>query len=88
MGQAGWEPITRATSSDSAVMIERFGEQYLTVYNDSTKTKELTITFKEPVPTSVTELVTGTNLQLNSNRVTLTVEGERTAILYLNDGDS
>ncbi len=38
IAEAGWEPLTRAKSNDEHVYVERFGEKFLTVFNDSTQT--------------------------------------------------
>ena len=35
VAEAGWQPITRARSDNPKVYVERFGEKYLTVFNDS-----------------------------------------------------
>ena len=35
VAEAGWEPQTKATSSDEHVYVERFGERFFTVFNDS-----------------------------------------------------
>ena len=43
VAEAGWEPITAATSSDEQVYVERFGNRLLTVYNDSSETRSVKI---------------------------------------------
>jgi len=45
VAEAGWNPITRATSSDPSVHVERFGN-YLTIFNDSKEQKTVTITLE------------------------------------------
>ena len=44
VAEAGWEPITAARSSDAQVYVERFGQRYLTVFNDSPQPRSVTIT--------------------------------------------
>ena len=43
VAEAGWEPVTLARSSDEKVHVERFGNRYLTVFNDSEETRSVTI---------------------------------------------
>ena len=52
VAEAGWEPITRARSSDEQVYVERFGDRYLTVFNDSPERRTATITLEGPVAAS------------------------------------
>ena len=46
VAEAGWQPITRARSSDPKTYLERFGERYLTVFNDSAEAKTVTVSFE------------------------------------------
>jgi len=44
VAEAGWEPMTGAASSDERVYVERFGQRYLTVFNDSPDRRTVRIT--------------------------------------------
>jgi hypothetical protein len=60
VAEAGWQPLTRAWSSDAKVYVERFGKRYLTVFNDSPEERSVTITIGEdPPPQKSRELVAG-----------------------------
>ncbi len=43
VAEAGWQPVTLARSSDEKVHVERFGNRYLTVFNDSEEPRTVTI---------------------------------------------
>ena len=81
VAEAGWEPITRARSSDSRLYLERFGEKYLTVLNDSPQTRTATITLEGAWSHSSRELVSGRTLPWRDGKATLTLEGEGVAVL-------
>jgi len=44
VSQAGWEPVTYASSSNPGVYLERYGKQYLTLFNLSASAITATIT--------------------------------------------
>ena len=44
VAEAGWEPITLARSDDAGVYVERFGDRYLTVFNDTDRRQDVSIT--------------------------------------------
>lgn len=88
VAEAGWQPITRARSSDPRVYVERFGEKYLTVFNDSPETRTVTLTLEQAPPPSSRNLVTGEAVRWldqgeNRSQTTLTLEGEDVAVLEL-----
>jgi hypothetical protein len=58
VAEAGWQPLTFATSSEPRVYIERFGADYFTVFNDSQETKTTVLHF-ENVYTAFRNLVSG-----------------------------
>jgi hypothetical protein len=68
VAEAGWEPVTLATSSDPKVYVERFGKKYLTVFNDSPDRKTVTITLEGAVPDVSHERVTGKEIQWTEKR--------------------
>jgi len=83
VAEAGWEPITRARSSDEHVYVERFGRQYLTVLNDGPDRRTVTIRLEGKAPRSSRELVTGRIVDWQDDRLTLTLDGEDVAVVEL-----
>lgn len=84
VAEAGWEPITRARSSDPKVYVERFGERYLTVFNDSIEKRTATITFVEGnAPTASRELVSGKVIEWKEGKATIALDGEDVAVIEL-----
>jgi len=83
VAEAGWEPITRARSSDERVYVERFGQKYLTVFNDSPDRRTTTIRLDGKAPRSSRELVTGRVIDWQDNNLTLTLDGEDVAVVEL-----
>ena len=83
VAEAGWRPITGARSSDPQVYVERFGEKYLTVFNDGKEKKEVTITLDGPVPAEGRELVRGVDLRWTRGQVKLPLDAEDVAVIEL-----
>ncbi|HPD16851.1 MAG TPA: hypothetical protein PLE19_18040 [Planctomycetota bacterium] len=83
VAEAGWEPITCARSSDPKVYVERFGERYLTVFNDSAEPRTVTIAFEGKAPAASRELVRGKATEWKDGKATLTLEGEDVAVIDL-----
>ena len=83
VAEAGWEPITRARSSDDRVYVERFGERYLTVFNDSSEPRTATIQLEIPPPVSGRELVTDTPMTWTNGAATLQLGAEDVAVIDL-----
>jgi hypothetical protein len=83
VAEAGWEPITRARSSDPKVYIERFGEKYLTVFNDSPEPRTATITLEGKPPAASRELVGGKAIEWKEGKATFTLQGEDVAVFEL-----
>ena len=81
--EAGWEPVTRAYSSDEHVYIERFGERCLTVFNDSEQRRTVTITVEGKTPTRGLELVSGGAVDWRQGKATLTLDGEDVAVIEM-----
>ena len=44
VAEAGWEPITLARSDNAGVYVERYGDRYLTVFNDTDQRQDVSIT--------------------------------------------
>jgi hypothetical protein len=85
VAEAGWEPITHAASSDPRVYVERFGEKYLTVFNDSPERKTVTVTLDRNWRTAHCKLLAGQALEPRATSVTLTLDGEDVEVLELGE---
>jgi hypothetical protein len=86
VAEAGWEPVTGATSSDPHVCLERFGDRYLTVFNDSPERRTAEITLEAPLAAGVQatrELVHSATLQWHEARTSITLDGEDVAVVEL-----
>ena len=83
VAEAGWQPVTRARSSDPRVYVERFGTKYLTVFNDSAEPKTATITLVGLKAAAARELVRGKKIELKDAKATLTLDAEDVAVLEL-----
>ena len=88
VAQAGWEPITRARSSDEHVYVERFGALdrnagYLTVFNDSPRRRTVTLTCDDVKTAQGRELLNGQNVAWRDGRTMLSLEAEDVAVLSL-----
>ena len=86
VAEAGWQPITKARSSDAKVYVERFGERYLTVFNDSEEARDAEIAVEFPAETAV-DLVTGESVFVVSEggktTLRLTLAPEDVAVMDL-----
>jgi hypothetical protein len=83
LAEAGWAPITRARASDQTIHVERFGEIYLTVFNDSVERHEATITTDDTPPEASRDLVSGMAVKWNNKSAVITLEGESVAVIQL-----
>jgi len=81
VAESGWEPVTYARSSDDRVYVERFGNRYLTVFNDSTERRTVTITIEGDAPAVSRELVSGQILKWSNGQTTITLDGEDVAVI-------
>jgi len=66
--EAGWQPVTRARSNDPKMYVERFGDELLTVFNDSTDRRKATITFDGPAPKASRDLVSGKEVRWTEHK--------------------
>ena len=80
VAEAGWQPITRATSSEPKVYVERFGEHYFTVFNDSPEEKTTTLRFEKDYR-SFKDLVSGKTVAVIDGVLSLTLSPEDVALL-------
>ncbi len=84
LGEAGWQPITKARSSDSHVYLERFGDNYLTVFNDSSEKRTVTITFEQNISPVCREILTGRTFRPAGGVIKLAIEAEDVMVLDFN----
>ncbi len=83
VAEAGWEPITRAASSNKNVHIERFGDQYLTIFNDNNQPQDITLTTEMNIKGPTPDLVSGRNLDWREKKAMITLAAEDVAVLRL-----
>lgn len=86
VAEAGWQPVTRARSYQDNVYVERFGDDYLTVFNDSAKSRRVTITAEFDVAGITRELTNGRDIEWRNGQTTLTLDAENVAVLKLASG--
>ena len=84
-GEAGWEPVTYATSDLETAHAERSGENLLTVLNDGTDVQAVTLELTGPLAeaTAATDLVSGDTLPIDNATLTLTLEPGDVAAIEL-----
>lgn len=63
--------------------VERFGEQYLTVFNDSGQERTVTITMEGGSPKSGRELVHRRAFNWRGRKTTMTLGGEDVALIQI-----
>ena len=85
MAEAGWKPVTGAQSSNPNIHIERFGDQYLTVFNNSDRPLEatLTLTADSQNEGATPDLVTGRRIDWTGRKATLALAAGDLAVLRL-----
>ncbi|MHC4437314.1 MAG: hypothetical protein ACYS3S_08140 [Planctomycetota bacterium] len=84
VAEAGWEPVTLARSIDSHIYVERFGDKFLTVFNDSSEPRTVSITLERDTPKTSRELIHGRTITWRDRRTELTLDSEDTAIIEIN----
>jgi hypothetical protein len=80
VAELGWEPITRARSSDEHVYVERFGDRCWTVFNDSGQRRAVTVTWLD-APAPARELLSGRAMVLHDRATELTLDPEDVAVI-------
>ncbi len=86
VAEAGWEPITHARTNHESVYIERFGNRYLTVFNDSDKSRRVTVTMDFATTGQAQELLTERAVSWHDGQLTLELDAEDIALLKLEPG--
>ena len=75
--------ITRATSSDPKVYVERFGEKYLTVFNDGDQRKDVTVALIGKVPMRARDLIGEADLPLVDGKIRLSLDPQDVAVIFM-----
>lgn len=83
LAEAGFEPITRARSSDRQIYVERFGNRYLTVFNDSSQHRTVTISIDGYASAADRELVHGQKINFRNGQAILKLAGEDVAVIEM-----
>jgi len=87
VAEAGWQPVTFVRSSDPKVYVERWGERYLTVFNDSSERRTATLTLDGlAAPRACRDLTRGRDVAWHGGRTEVTLEAEDVALLDLAPG--
>ena len=84
VSEAGWEPVTRASSSHPSVYVERFGNRYWTVYNDASQSRDVVIRFVGLRSERCREHVREVDLPIRRGEIHLKLEPGSVALLDLN----
>ncbi|MFH1717668.1 MAG: hypothetical protein ABIF19_09980 [Planctomycetota bacterium] len=84
VAEAGWEPVTLARSNDDHVYVERFGDKFLTVFNDSAESRTATITLERKAPGASRELVGNKTIEWQGGQTNITLDGEDVAVIEMN----
>jgi hypothetical protein len=83
VAEAGWAPVTNARSNDENVYVERFGEKYLTVFNDSAENRKVSIKLKKNSSTLCRELLSGKIIQITNGEFAVALGAEDVAMIEL-----
>ena len=83
VAEAGWEPVTRALSSDEKVYVERFGTRYLTVLNANATRRSVTVTCSDAPSSPSRELVSGVEVAWANKTLLITLNSGDVAVIEL-----
>jgi hypothetical protein len=83
VAEAGWEPITAARADNEGTYVERYGQNYLTVFNDTSRPQEVSIVTDTGATGPVPDLVTGRTVSFQDGKATLTLGPEDVAVLQI-----
>ncbi len=83
VAQAGWRPITLARSNDPKVLVERFGEKYLTVFNDAGKPRTAVVQLDGLRAAGARDLVRGRDIAIQGGTMRIPLEAEDVAVVEL-----
>jgi hypothetical protein len=85
VAEAGWQPLTKAHSDQRHIVVERFGDRLLTVFNGgvATDSTSVVVSLDGMFAGTARELVTGQTLAVRDGRMALTLGPEDVALLEL-----
>jgi len=85
VAEAGWQPVTKARSGQPNVVVERFGDRLLTVFNNGTgpEPTNAVVLLEGLSASSARELLSGRTLTVENRRIELTLGPEDVALLEL-----
>ena len=83
VAEAGWQPVTRARSSDAHLYVERFGEHLLTVFNDSDQSRTASITLEGWTAGPSRDLVSGRGVVWRRGATELTLAAQGVAVIEI-----
>jgi len=83
VAEAGWEPITHARSDKEGVYIERYGQRYLTVFNDTDQAQEAVVSLNADTTGEASELVTGRAVRFSNGNASLALGPGDVAVLQV-----
>ena len=87
VAEAGWQPVTFVRSSEAKVTVERWGDRYLTVFNDSGERRTATLTLEGlPAPRACRDLVHGRSVAWQGGTTKVALDPEDVALLDLAPG--
>jgi hypothetical protein len=83
VAEAGWEPLTQARADGETIHVERFGGNYLTVFNDSPERHVAAITMDDAPSDASRDLVSGAAVKWENKSAAIPLEGESVAVIRL-----
>ncbi len=83
VAEAGWEPIAGARSDREGIYVERYGNKYFTVFNDTDGAQEAGISVDAGITGPVSELVAGRTVKFENGKATLPLGPEDVAVLQI-----
>jgi len=87
VSEAGWRPVNRlAACSGKGVVIEQFGDRYLTLYNHGKERQAAELSFVADGVASVRDLVSGRTVPVAGRSASVELDAEDVAVLELPSG--
>ncbi|MBN1506538.1 MAG: hypothetical protein JW955_06820 [Sedimentisphaerales bacterium] len=83
VAEAGWQPVTGAYTDEESVYVERYGQRYLTIFNNTDRPQEASLTIGSRVTGPSTDLVTDRFVTFKNGKTTITLGPEDVAVLQM-----
>ena len=89
VAEAGWHPVPNARTANPKVYLERFGDNFLTVFNDGAESCDVTLTREGAPPKGCRDVVSGSEVKFtrtagNVCTTTIHLDAEDVAALEFN----